>query len=92
MKAINDAVVIKTIKDKHNVAGGIELYSHNNDIRYNLGEVITASPLTTLVKGDIVYYDSVAGSQLRHEEQKYLIIKERDISIILDEDEKEQLL
>ena len=58
MKAINDTVVIKALKESHEVAGGLELHSHNNAIRYNYGEVITASEHTVLKAGDKVYYDS----------------------------------
>ena len=82
-KAINDAVVVKTTKETHEV-GGLITRAENNSIRYNLGEVIAASPKTVLVVGDRVYYDSVAGSVLRHEGDKYLVLKERDIALILD--------
>lgn len=82
MKAINDTVVIKVLKNSHETESGLELYSSNNGIRYNYGEVITASEHTVLKAGDRVYYDSVAGSPLRHEEEKYLVLRERDISII----------
>lgn len=85
MKAINDTVVIKTIKEEHEVAG-LQLRASNNQIRYNYGEVITASPNTVLKTGDRVYYDSVTGNELRHNGKKYLVLRERDIAII-DEQE-----
>lgn len=81
MKAINDTVVIKTLKESHE-SNGLELYSKNNQIRYNYGEVITASPNTVLKTGDKVYYDSVSGSELRHDGAKYLVLRERDIALI----------
>lgn len=85
IKAINDCVVVKKLKDQHEVAGGIELHASNNSIRYNFGEVVTASPNTVLKVGDKVYYDSVAGSNLRHEGEKFLVLRERDISIIAEQ-------
>lgn len=81
MRAINDTVVIKEIKEAHKVSG-LDLYAENNQIRYNVGEVITASPNTVLEIGDKVYYDAIAGSVLRFEGKKFLILKERDIAII----------
>ena len=84
MKAINDTVVIKKISDNHEAAGGLELHTSNNSIRYNYGEVITASPNTVLETGDKDYYDAVAGSILRHDDTKYLVLRERDIAIIDD--------
>ena len=81
MKAINDTVVVVTLKDTHE-SNGLQLRAENNSIRYNYGEVITASPNTVLKTGDKVYYDSAAGNQLRHEGDKYLVLRERDIAII----------
>ena len=88
MRLINDFILIKTLRVSHE-AGGLELYGKNNQIRYNYGEVIQASPNTVLEKGDQVYYDSAAGSDLRHKGEKFLIIRERDIGGIMEEDEKE---
>lgn len=84
MKAINDTVVIREVKDAHD-ASGMELYANNNTIRYNKGVVITASPNTVLSEGDKVYYDAVAGSVLRHDGDKLLVLRERDIALIDDE-------
>ena len=83
MKAINDAVVIETIQETHDVAG-LDLRADGNAIRYNYGLVITASPNTVLKEGDKVYYDSVAGSNLRIDGKKYLVLRERDIALIDD--------
>lgn len=81
MRAINDFIVIKTISSTHEV-GGIEYSTENNQIRYNYGEVLNASPNTVLKEGDKVYYDAIAGSELRHEGKKLLILRERDIAMI----------
>ena len=83
MRAVNDAVVIETIQDTHDV-GGLDLRADGNQIRYNYGLVITASPNTVLKEGDKVYYDSVAGSKLRIEGKQYLVLRERDIALIDD--------
>lgn len=84
MKAINDTVVIKVLKNSHETESGLELYSSNNGIRYNYGEVITASEHTVLKEGDRVYYDSVSGSKFLHNGEKLLVLRERDIAIIDD--------
>ena len=84
MKAINDTVVIKVLKRSHETEHGLELYSDSNGIRYNYGEVITASEHTILKSGDKVYYDSVSGSKLLYKGDKLLVLRERDIAIIDD--------
>ena len=84
MKPINDCLVLKKIKDKHETESGLELYSENNGIRYNYGEVIASSENNTVRSGDKVYYDSVAGSKLIHNGEKLLVLRERDIAIIDD--------
>ena len=82
MRPINDTVVVKKIKDHHETESGVELYSGNNSVRYNYGVVVSASDKTLLKSGDKVYYDSIAGSVLRHEGDKLLVLQERDIAII----------
>lgn len=81
MKAINNTVVVKTLQTEHS-ASGLELSTANNTIRYNYGEVVTAAPKTVLKVGDKVYYDAVAGSVLRHDGEKLLVLRETDIAII----------
>ena len=83
IRAINDTVVVKTLKEEHE-ASGLVLHGKTNQIRYNYGEVVTASPNTVLKEGDLVYYDSVSGNTLRHEGKKYLVLKERDIALIME--------
>ena len=83
-RPINDFIVIKTLKESHE-SSGLELYTKNNEVRYNYGLVISASERTVLNDGDKVYYDSISGSELRHNGEKYLILRERDIAIIDNE-------
>ena len=84
MKPINETVVLKNVKNKHETESGLELYSENNGIRYNYGEVIASSESNTVKTGDFVYYDAVAGSKLIHNGEKLLVLRERDIAIIDD--------
>ena len=86
MKAINDTVVVKILRESHD-ANGLQLHSSNNDIRYNLGEVIAASPNTVLEDGEHVYYDSAAGGVLRHNGEKFLLLREKDIRMVVDAEE-----
>lgn len=81
MKPINDYIILETLKESH-TTGGLELHSKNNQIRYNYGKVVNASDRTVLKSGDKVYYDGIAGSELRHDGKKYLILRERDIALI----------
>ena len=84
MTPINDCLVLKTLKDKYESDSGLELYTENNGIRYNYGEVIASSDNNTVKAGDKVYYDSVAGSKLLYNGDKLLVLRERDIAIIDD--------
>ncbi len=84
MKPINDTVVVKKLKDSHTTESGLDLYSDNNGIRFNYGEVIASSEQNVVKTGDKVYYDSVAGSKLMHEGDKFLVLRQRDIAIIDD--------
>ena len=84
MKAINDTVVLKELKASHETDSGLELYSSNNGIRYNYGEVIASSELNVVKAGDKVYYDSVSGSKLIYDGKQLLVLRERDIAIIDD--------
>ena len=84
MKPINTTVVIKELKNTYELESGIELYAKDNNVRYNYGEVVASSESNTVKAGDKVYYDSVSGSQLRHDGEKLIVLRERDIAIIDD--------
>ena len=84
MKAINDTVVLKVLKASHETDSGLELYSDNNNIRYNYGEVVASSEHNVVKAGDKVYFDSVSGSKLIYNGDKLLVLRERDIAIIDD--------
>ena len=84
MTPINDTVVVKVLENLHETESGLELYSSNNGIRFDKGEVIASSDKNIVKKGQVVYYDSVSGSKLVYKGEKLLVLRERDIAIIDD--------
>ena len=61
---------------------------HKSDlnIRYVVGEVVTTGDLVKEVKeGSFVYFDKVAGSELRIKGNRYKAIRERDVVVFLED-------
>ena len=55
-------------------------------MRYIIGKVITIGELVKEVKeGMVVYFDKVAGSDIRIKGDKYKAISERDVVVMLDD-------
>lgn len=85
MKAIGKTIVIKPIKEEvKNKIGLIITEANDRDIRYKLGEVLFIGDLVSgIASGDKIYYDKINGSEIRVEGDKYLIINENDVRIVL---------
>ena len=87
MKPINDRVVVKPAPAEEKTAGGIIIPDTAKE-KPQRGEIVAAGPgkdgnKMTVKKGDIVLYGKYAGTELTHEGQDYLIMREDDILIIL---------
>ena len=62
MKAHNHYVIIDKIKETKKTSGLILTESHNEDVRYFKGKVISVGNLVEVIKeDDVVYYDRHAG-------------------------------
>jgi co-chaperonin GroES (HSP10) len=56
----------------------------DKDIRYKLAEVVSAGEeVNGLAEGDMVYYDSAAGSEIRVGGEKLTVIPDRQIVVKL---------
>ena len=86
MKAVGKYIVIDPIKETETkTKGGLLLAeSQREDIRYRRATVVEpGSDVKVLNKGDEVYYDKAAGFNIEIKKDRYKVIKEQDVVIIL---------
>jgi len=84
MKAVNDYVVVETIKEEKKTSGGL-LLTDNTDVdnRYKKAKVVSVGNLADIIKeGTIVMYDQHAGHDIAYEDLMYRVIKLRDIVLV----------
>ena len=84
MKAINDYVVVETIKEEKKTSGGLLLTDDtDSDNRYKKAKVVSVGNLAEIIKeGTIVMYDMHAGHDIAYEDSLYRVIKLRDIVLV----------
>ena len=88
MKPINDRIVVKPAPADEKTRGGIIIPDTAKE-KPQRGEVVAVGPgkdgnLMTVAKGDIVLYGKYAGTELSYEGVDYLIMREDDVLVILD--------
>jgi co-chaperonin GroES (HSP10) len=86
MKAVGRNVVILPIKETETkTKGGLLLAeAQREDIRYRLAKVVTVGDDVKMVgDSDNVYYDRHAGFTIEIKDEKFTVIKEQDIVIIV---------
>lgn len=86
MKAVGKNILISPIKNTDNkTKGGLILTSaQREDLRYSLAKVVkTGDEVKGLKDDDTIYYDSNAGFGIEIKKEKYKIIKDYDVVIIL---------
>ena len=81
MKAVNDYIVIETIKEEKKTSGGLLLTDEtDSDNRYKKAKVVSVGNLAEIIKeGSIVMYDQHAGHDISYEDLLYKVIRLRDI-------------
>jgi co-chaperonin GroES (HSP10) len=83
MKAHNHYVIIDKIKETKKTSGLILTESHNEDVRYFKGKVISVGNLVEVIKeDDVVYYDKHAGHGIEFNEKFYFVIRASDIVLV----------
>ncbi len=84
MKAVNNYIIVQTIKtEPKKVAGLIMTEELDNDNRYIKAEVISAGNLVEGIKEkDIVYYDKHAGHGVQYKDILYQVIRSGDVVLI----------
>lgn len=89
MKPIADRVVIKPAPAEEKTQGGIIIPETAKE-KPQMGEVVATGPgkdgkSMTVKKGDKVLYGKYAGQELSYEGEDYLIVREDDILVILED-------
>jgi co-chaperonin GroES (HSP10) len=86
MKAIGKNIVVSPVKDvETKTKGGLLLAeTHREDIRYRQAKVITIGTSVVGVEdGDTIYYDRHAGFGIELNKEKFTVIKEVDVVVVL---------
>lgn len=84
-KAFGRTIVISPVKEEvKNKVGLVITEANDREIRYKLADVFLTGDLVNGINiGDKIYYDKTNASEIRIEGNKYLIISENDIRIVL---------
>ena len=87
MKAVGDFIIVEDGEVyQKNELGVIISDKSDLNMRYIIGKVITIGEHVKEVKeGMVVYFDKVAGSDIRIKGDKYKAIRERDVVVMLDD-------
>ena len=89
MKPISDRVVIKPAEPAEKTKGGIIIPDTAQE-NPQMGEVVAVGPgkdgnLPTVKVGDRVLYGKYAGQELNYRGEDYLIVREDDILVVVEE-------
>ena len=84
MQAINDYVIVDIVKEGPKKVGGLILTDEVDETnRYKKANIVSVGNLVEIVtKGDIIYYDAMAGHDISYENEMYRVIRMRDIVIV----------
>lgn len=86
MRAIGKYIVIDPVKETGSKTKGGLLLSEaqREDIRYRQAEVIeVGTDVNALKKGNEIYYDRSAGFNIEIKNNRYKVIREQDVVIVL---------
>jgi len=84
MKAVNNYIIIKKIKEAAKKVAGLELTEkQNSDVRYLKAEVVSCGPMVIGVEnGDTIRYDKHAGHGIEWNEELFHVITVGDVVIV----------
>ena len=85
MKTIGKYILIHTIEQEMETESGLLLSADDkNSFRYKLGEVVTPGTDVQLIKkGDKIYYDKAQSHSMVINGEKFTIIQEKDVVVVL---------
>lgn len=84
MHTLNNYIVVKKLSEEIKSKSGLVMSDSDlTDMRYYKGEVVMDNAdYDKVKKGDILYYDKVAGQPFRHEGEPCTIIRVSDIVMV----------
>ena len=84
MQAVNDYVIVDKKKEGPKKVGGLILTDKTDETnRYRKANVISIGNDVPIVnKGDVIYYDAIAGHDIAYNDTMYRVIRARDIVIV----------
>ena len=93
LKLLGDKIVIKVKEEEKKTTGGIVLPDSAKEkpqqgevVAVGSGEMIDGKKVPLDVKvGDEVIYSKYSGSEIKMDDEKYLIVKQNDILAIVEE-------
>ena len=85
MIPIGKNILIQQVQEEVQTKSGLLLSAEdNNQLRYKKGLVVkSGTEVGTIKEGDQIYYDKNAGHTMLVNDEKYTLIQERDVVIIL---------
>ena len=85
MKAIGKYIIVNIIEESIKTKSGLLLSSDDvGQLRYKKAEVITPGTDVQAIKsGDVVYYDKRSGYTMMIENEKYSVITEKDVVVVV---------
>jgi len=84
MQAVNDYVIVDIIKEGPKKVGGLILTDETDETnRYKKANIISVGNDVPIVKkGNVIYYDALAGHDIAYNDTMYRVIRARDIVIV----------
>ena len=84
MKAVNNYIVVAPSKDKSKKIGGLLVTEETDvDTRYKKGTIISVGNLVEgLEKGDVIYYDKMAGHDISYQDALLRVIRNMDVVLV----------
>ena len=84
MQAINDYVIVDKIKEGPKKVSGLILTDETDDTnRYKKANIVSVGNMVEIVtRGDVIYYDAVAGHYIAYNNELYRVIRMRDIVLV----------
>ncbi|WP_179395937.1 co-chaperone GroES [Lacticaseibacillus absianus] len=93
LKPLGDRVIVQVVEEQEETIGGIVL-ANNAKEKPQSGKVVAVGagartpegqllPMTVKV-GDVVVYDKYAGSEVKYDGEKYLVLHEKDLMAIAE--------
>ena len=93
LKPLADRIVLEVTKEEEQTIGGIVLASNAKE-KPQTGKVVAVGAGRILENGqqvapsvsvgDVVFFDKFAGSQVKYEDQEYLVVRENDIIAVVE--------